>query len=179
MEKRAIFLDRDGVINQLIEEKANLRSPRRMNEFRYESGVLEFIQDIKKLAFEVIVITNQPEVKRGLVTKKMVNDFHKKIHNDTGICNFFICWHDTDDNCGCRKPKPGLLLAASEKLNISLKDSYMIGDRDKDIIAAENVGCTGILYSQKLFATVLNRYIFASFPEIFSFIQSGNTLSRT
>lgn len=58
MEKRAIFLDRDGVINQLIEEKANLRSPRRMNEFRYELGVLEFIREIKEMAFEVIVITN-------------------------------------------------------------------------------------------------------------------------
>lgn len=171
MEKRAIFLDRDGVINQLIEEKGKLRSPRSMDEFRYESGVLEFIQDIKKLAFEVIVITNQPEVKRGLVTKKMVDDFHKKISVDTGICNFFICWHDIDDHCDCRKPKSGLFLEVKETLNISLENSYMIGDRDKDIIAAENTGCSGILYSQNNNVMNSNKPSFASFQEIFSFIQ--------
>lgn len=173
MEKRAIFLDRDGVTNQLIEEKGRFRSPRSIDEFKYEPGVIKFIQDIKKSDFEIIVITNQPEVKRGLVSKKIVEDFHKKISVDTGIRNFFICWHDTDDNCDCRKPKPGLFLTASEKLNISLKDSYMIGDRDKDIIAAENAGCSGILYSQNYFAAKLNKYSFTSFPDIFSFIQNG------
>ena len=172
MGKRALFLDRDGVINQLIEEKGKLRSPRCMDEFRYELGVLEFIREIKEMAFEVIVITNQPEVKRGLVTKEIVNDFHKKISVDTGIYNFFICWHDTYDNCDCRKPKPGLFFDAQKELKISLEDSYMIGDRDKDIIAAENAGCSGILYLHNNITTTLYKHSFTSFSKILSFIQN-------
>ncbi len=172
MGERAIFLDRDGVINQLIVENGRFRSPRSIDEFKYEHGVIKFIQDVKLVNFEVVVITNQPEVKRGLVSKKIVDDFHKKISVDAGICNFFICWHDADDNCNCRKPKPGLFFVASENLDISLKDSYMIGDRDKDVIAAEKAGCVGILYSKNNFAQKLIQHSFSSFPEIFSFVQS-------
>lgn len=122
--------------------------------------------------FCVTSVTNQPEVKRGLVTKEIVNDFHKKISVDTGIYNFFICWHDTYDNCDCRKPKPGLFFDAQKELKISLEDSYMIGDRDKDIIAAENAGCSGILYLHNNITTTLYKHSFTSFSKILSFIQN-------
>ena len=174
MKKKAIFLDRDGVINQLVEENGKFRSPRSMDEFRYEPGVIKFVQDIKKLDFEIIVITNQPEVKRGLVSKRIVNEFHKKISNDTGILDFFVCWHDAKDLCNCRKPKPGLFLNAREKLNISLTDSFMIGDRDKDILAAEIVGCAGILYSQNNITINSNKKSFATFSEIYSYVTRNS-----
>ena len=106
-EKKAVFLDRDGVINGMINEVGAFRSPRTMDEFTYEPGVADFVKKVKELGYVVAVITNQPEVKRGLVTKEAVMLLHEKIRKEIGIEHFFVCWHDNEDQCQCRKPKPG------------------------------------------------------------------------
>jgi len=169
---KALFLDRDGVINQLVVDKDKLRSPRLMEEFRYEPGLIEFIEKVRELSFQIIVITNQPEVKRGLVAKEMVEKFHQQIFQDTEIKDFFVCWHDIEDNCNCRKPRPGLLLDAKKDLNISMKNSYMIGDRNIDMLAAKRAGCTGLLYARDYHdERNTGQPSFKSFSEILSHIN--------
>lgn len=140
-----VFLDRDGVICELVNDQGVLRSPRSMPEFQFVDGVIEFLHRLRELDIEVAVVTNQPEVKRNLVRKELVEQFHEIIRERTGIEHFFVCWHDDDDMCNCRKPKPGLLFQAAEELDVDLSGSYMLGDRQKDMDAARAAGCQGIL----------------------------------
>ena len=146
MKRRiGVFLDRDGVICKLVNDHGVLRSPRSMPEFQFVDGVIEFLDRLRELDIEVAVVTNQPEVKRNLVRKELVEQFHQMIRERTGIEHFFVCWHDDDDTCNCRKPKPGLLFQAAEELGVDLSGSYMLGDRQKDMDAARAAGCRGIL----------------------------------
>jgi D-glycero-D-manno-heptose 1,7-bisphosphate phosphatase len=165
----AIFLDRDGVINKLLSEGKRSRSPRTPEEFEYTPGVADFVKQSKQLGYTVAVITNQPEVKRGFVSREMVDAFHERIQKELGIAHIFICWHDEHDNCDCRKPKPGLLLQASMELSIDLKRSFMIGDRVKDVEAAAAAGAQGILLGDAKREDVTN---FQTFTEIIRFIKN-------
>jgi D-glycero-D-manno-heptose 1,7-bisphosphate phosphatase len=171
--KKAVFLDRDGVINKMINEGGLLRSPRTQAEFEYELGIVEFANSIRDLGFEIAVITNQPEVKRGLVSREIVEQFHKKITSDTGIEHFFVCWHDVSDNCSCRKPKAGLFFDASEKLHVDLGKSYMVGDREKDMLAAQSARCEGILYSKTPDESGSHFPAYGSFNEILNKIRNS------
>jgi D-glycero-D-manno-heptose 1,7-bisphosphate phosphatase len=142
----AVFLDRDGVINELITEQGSQRSPRTIGEFRIIPGFVEFARELKEMGFELIVITNQPEVRRQLVQSFVIEEFHEIIRKTAGVEHFFVCWHDEEDKCDCRKPKPGLILQAARELGIDLKRSYLVGDRPKDAEAATAAGCGAILF---------------------------------
>lgn len=141
---RAIFLDRDGVINK--EKSTYVKT---VSELEIFSGVENSIKKLKDAGFLVIVITNQSAVNRGLTNHDNINDIHYNIQeylqkNGTFIDKFYYCPHRPDENCSCRKPKPGLLLKAVEDLNIDLNSSWMIGDSDSDIEAAKSTGCKSI-----------------------------------
>ena len=90
------------------------------------------------------MVTNQPDVSRGKIKKKTVIKMHNYLLSETKLDDIFVCYHDDHDDCKCRKPKPGLLLEAGKKWNIDLKNSYIIGDRLKDIEAGKYAGCKTI-----------------------------------
>jgi len=141
----AIFLDRDGVINNpvLINNKpyATLR-PRDAFPIK---GIKELIAKWKSMGFVVIVITNQPDIARGtLLTKSKLKMINTRLQYDTGFDDIFVCPHDDKDKCLCRKPNIDLFLQARDKYHIDFESSWMIGDRAKDIEAAKNVGCKSI-----------------------------------
>ena len=142
--KKAVFLDRDGVINKAFIKNGLPESPNSLSELEILPGVKESISRLKKLNFICLVVTNQPDVQRGKIKKntiiKMNNFLKKKIELD----DIFVCYHDDKDNCNCRKPKPGLLLQAGKKWNVDFKKSFMIGDRWRDIQSGEKVGCKTI-----------------------------------
>ena len=142
--KKAVFLDRDGVINKTIIEGGLPTSPNSLDELEILPSVKESILRLKKLNFICLLVTNQPNVTREKIDKstviKMNNFLKKKIQLD----DIFVCYHDDKDNCNCRKPKPGLLLLAGKKWNVDFKKSFMIGDRWRDIQAGEKVGCKTI-----------------------------------
>ena len=142
--KKAVFLDRDGVINKAFIKNGLPESPNSLSELEILPGVKESISRLKKLNFICLVVTNQPDVQRGKIKKntiiKMNNFLKKKIELD----DIFVCYHDDKDNCNCRKHKPGLLLQASKKWDVNLKKSFIIGDRWRDIQAGEKVGCKTI-----------------------------------
>ena len=142
--RKAIFLDRDGVINKTFIKNGLPFSPSSFDQLKILPGVKESILRLKKLNFLCLVVTNQPDVSRGKIEKKTVIEMNNYLKDEIKLDDFFVCYHDDHDNCKCRKPKPGLLLEASKKWNIDLKKSYMIGDRWKDIESGRCVGCKTI-----------------------------------
>ena len=147
--KKAIFLDRDGVINKIVIRKGLPSSPYSLDELKILPKVKESILTLKKLNFICVVVTNQPDVSRGKITKNTVLEINNYLKKETMFDDIFVCYHDDIDNCDCRKPKSGLLTQASKKWNIDLKKSFMIGDRWKDIEAGNNVGCKTIFIDYK------------------------------
>jgi D-glycero-D-manno-heptose 1,7-bisphosphate phosphatase len=142
--RMAVFLDRDGTLNKAYIEDGLPISPSSLNKFKIIKGVKKSINRLKKLNFLCILITNQPDVFRGKISKKTVVKMNSYIKKKIKLDDMFVCYHDNEHNCSCRKPKPGLLVKASKKWKIDLNKSFMIGDRWKDILAGKKVGCKTI-----------------------------------
>ena len=141
---KTVFVDRDGVINQ--ERSDYVKS---ISELEIYPNVAKNIKLLKDAGFLVIVITNQSAVNRGIVTHETINQIHNSIQDHlkkygTFLDGFYYCPHTPNENCNCRKPKSGLLEKAILELNIDLNSSWMIGDSDSDIEAADSVGCKAI-----------------------------------
>lgn len=144
--KKFLFLDRDGVINSLI---ANDRAPRSIKELEiYEDAIFE-IPKLFNLGYEVVVVTNQPDISRGLNTIENVEKINHVIKERIpSISKFFVCYHDNVDVCECRKPKPGLLLEAIGRTPIDHYYSWMVGDNFTDITAGAAVGVNTVLLNR-------------------------------
>ena len=145
---KAIFLDRDGVINK--ERKDYVKS---VEEFQIIDNIPKVIKILKEKGFVVIVITNQSAINRGLVTIETLNEIHNHLQkilkdNNTSIDDFYFCPHIPDENCKCRKPNPGMLIKAVQDHNIDMNQSFMIGNSLTDVQAAQKAGCKGILLNQ-------------------------------
>ena len=147
--KKAIFLDRDGVINEANVKNGLPGSPKNLKEVKILPGVKESILKLKKLSYLCLVITNQPNVSRKITNKTGVEEINTFLKLQTLVDDFFVCYHDDIDNCNCRKPKAGLLISAQKKWDIDFKQSYMIGDRWRDIEAGKKVGCKTIFIDYK------------------------------
>lgn len=140
--KRAVFLDRDGVINQSIVIENIPKPPQHVQDVKILSGVIEAIQFLKAHNFLPVVVTNQPDVSRGVTSIQQVEKIHDYIKSVTAIEHFYTCFHDDLDQCLCRKPLPGLITKAAEDLNLDASRSYLVGDRWRDIAAGNAAGCT-------------------------------------
>jgi len=143
--RRAIFLDRDGVINKVILKDGRPFSPRSIAELELSDDIERFLARCRQFGFINIVITNQPDIARGLISWDVVEAMHQFIRKNLPVDDIFVCPHDDIDNCNCRKPKHGMLLEAAEKWDIDLASSFLIGDQWKDMEAGRNAGCTTIL----------------------------------
>jgi D-glycero-D-manno-heptose 1,7-bisphosphate phosphatase len=137
----AVFLDRDGVINRSVLVNGIPTAPNLLEDIEILSNVKDCITRLNISNFTVVVITNQPDVARGTVTKSQIDIINGAICDLAGIKHSYICYHDEPDNCSCRKPKPGNIFKAASDLNIDLKQSYMVGDRWRDIEAGQQAGC--------------------------------------
>jgi len=142
---RAVFLDRDGVINKVILKDGKPFSPRKLEEFKLYENVDEFLIKSKNKNFLNIIVTNQPDIARGLMDMQTAQAMHEIIESKLAVDDIFICPHDDCDNCHCRKPKPGMITDAAEKWNIDLSNSFLIGDSWKDVQAGKAAGCFTIL----------------------------------
>lgn len=143
--KRAIFLDRDGVINSTIIKKGKPFSPRRLEDFELVDGIKDILERFRVRGLLNIIVTNQPDIARGLMKKEELQKMHSLIRENLPVDDIFICPHDDADNCNCRKPKAGMFFEAAKKWNIDLNESFIIGDSWKDIEAGRNAGCTTVL----------------------------------
>ena len=147
--KKAIFFDRDGVINELIPRDDFYYSPRRICDFKIFPYVKKIITKVQKKGFLAIVVSNQPDISRGLMTEYVLNKMNEILYNELKLDDIFYCIHDDSDNCLCRKPKPGMIIEASKKWRIDLKNSLMVGDTKKDLFAARNARVNFILLNTK------------------------------
>ena len=144
MPIKTIFLDRDGVINQEVEYLDKIE------DFKFISGIFEACKYLIKLKYKIIIITNQSGISRGYfsendflnITKWMLGQFED---NNINILDVFHCPHNANENCNCRKPKPGMILEAKNKHNIDLQSSWLIGDKEDDIIAANSAGISNTI----------------------------------
>lgn len=141
---KAVFLDRDGVINDAIIINDKPYAPCSIEELSLSDEVLPSLAKLKEDGYLLIVATNQPDVARGKVTKTTVESIHQLLMKQLPLDEIFVCYHDESDHCHCRKPLPGLILDAAKKYQIDITQSFMIGDRWKDITAGQCAGCKTI-----------------------------------
>lgn len=139
--KKGIFLDRDGVLNHAIVRDGKPYPPGNIAEMRIIEGVPEALAHFREKGFLLICVTNQPDVARGSQTKEKIEEINQYLCKILQLNEVITCYHDDRDNCRCRKPQPGMLLAAAEKYGINLTNSYMVGDRWRDIEAGRLAGC--------------------------------------
>ena len=142
--RRAVFLDRDGVLNEAVVRNGKPYPPASAAEVRLVDGAAESLAQLKDLGYFLLVVTNQPDVARGTQTMEELGAINAVLDAALPLDAFFICPHDSGDGCECRKPKPGLLLAGAEHWELSLAHSYMIGDRWRDLDAAAAAGVPGV-----------------------------------
>ena len=139
--KPGVFIDRDGVIN--VNRSDYVKS---WEEFQFEAGVFESINRLVQHDFSIIVISNQSAIGRGLVAREVVDEIHNRMieaiaEHGGRIDAIYYCPHHPEDDCGCRKPRPGLILLAAQELDLDLPRSYFIGDAVSDVEAAHAAGC--------------------------------------
>ena len=148
-KNRAIFLDRDGVLNRTIIVNGKPFAPKTLDNFELLPEALPALSILKNSGFKLIVVTNQPDVGNGLVKKSTVERMHLKLLEELPIDDIFVCFHSQQENCLCRKPHIGMLIVAAKQHNIDLENSYMIGDRCSDILAGKAAHCFSIFIDRK------------------------------
>jgi transaldolase len=142
--KRAVFLDRDGVLNEAIVRDGVPRPPSSLEQLRPVAGARRAIAALRDAGFMTIAVTNQPDVARGTARREDVEAINAAVAERLAIDAFYTCFHDDSDACDCRKPKPGLVLQAAREHGIDVSRSYFIGDRVKDVACGRAAGCSSI-----------------------------------
>ena len=142
---KLVILDRDGTIN--YDSDDHVRSP---NDWRPIEGSLDAIARLTQAGYRIVVATNQSGIARGYfdtATLIAIHDTVQRAAMQVGgrIDAFFFCPHDAASGCTCRKPRPGMLLEVARRFNISLKDTYMVGDAHRDVAAAAAAGARPVL----------------------------------
>jgi D-glycero-D-manno-heptose 1,7-bisphosphate phosphatase len=143
--KRAVFLDRDGVLNQAVLRDGAPHPPPSVADLHPVEGAREAIAALHDAGFLAVVITNQPDVARGAARRSDVDAINATLARSLALDAVYVCFHDDADGCDCRKPKPGLVRRAAVERAIDLKASYFVGDRAKDVQCGRAAGCTTLL----------------------------------
>lgn len=150
---KAVFLDRDGVLNKALVQEGRPYPPKDLNAVKIIDGVAEALASLKAAGWMLIVITNQPDVARGKTSKEAVESINSYLAHSLPIDHFYTCYHDSIDNCECRKPSAGSFFKAKSDYGINLDNCYMVGDRWVDMQAGRLAGCKTIFinygYSEK------------------------------
>jgi D-glycero-D-manno-heptose 1,7-bisphosphate phosphatase len=141
MSRRAVFLDRDGVLNQSIMRDGKPYPPQSLDEVVIPPDVRLALEELRAAGFLLIVLTNQPDIARGFVTRDRVDSIHRYLAAALPLDEFRVCDHDDNHQCGCRKPKPGLILTSAQDHGIDLAASFLVGDRWRDVDAGAAAGC--------------------------------------
>jgi D-glycero-D-manno-heptose 1,7-bisphosphate phosphatase len=140
----AVFLDRDGVLNEAVVRDGKPYPPQSPDEVVVVPGVAEACVRLRRLGMALVVVTNQPDVARGRQSASGVAAINSVLRHAVDVDAVYVCLHDNEDGCSCRKPKPGMLLSAAADLSLDLDRSFMVGDRWSDIAAGQGAGCVTV-----------------------------------
>jgi len=149
--KRAVFLDRDGVLSKTYIKNGKSFAARKLKDFKLFCDSKESVKKLKLAGFIVIVVTNQPDVGKKIISRTVLKKMHEKLKKKTNVDAIYTCTHTKNKKCYCRKPKPGMILNAAKRHNIDLKNSFMVGDRLIDIVAGRKAKCRSIFLNKKYF----------------------------
>lgn len=144
-KRPAVFVDRDGVLVRLVLRAGRWVAPQRLEEFVVLPGVAWAVATLRAAGLPVVVVTNQPDLARGLLNPDVLAEMHRRLAAQLTLDAIYVCPHDDGDRCGCRKPLPGLLQAAARDLGLDLGSSFLVGDTWRDIEAGRTAGCTTVL----------------------------------
>ena len=139
--RRAVFLDRDGVINRAFIRDGKPHPPSSIDELEILPGVVEACARLREAGFLLVVVTNQPDVARGTQRREVVEAINRALRTQVLVDDIKTCYHDDADDCSCRKPRPGLILDAAREWDTDLSASFVVGDRWKDVEAGRRAGC--------------------------------------
>lgn len=169
VNKRAVFFDRDGVILKPVIEHGVPRPPQSIAEYKEKSGILpgarEAVKAAKAAGFLAILATNQPDIHYRFITQKDFNYIQGQV-SVIPFDDIFVCLHGREEGCDCKKPKPGMLLAAAKKWKIDLARSFMVGDSAADVGAAQAAGCRSIVVETSYNAAVESDIRITSLAEL-------------
>lgn len=163
--KRAVFFDRDGVLNEAEVRDGIPHPPASVAALRIATGAREAVARVRDAGFYAFAVTNQPDVARGAASRETVEAINAAVAAELRLDGVYSCFHDDSDQCDCRKPKPGLLLGVAHERGLSLSDSYMVGDRVKDVECGRAAGCTTVFidhgYAETPFATRADAIVYS------------------
>jgi len=140
----AVFLDRDGVLNEAIVRDGHPFAPCRVEDLVILPDAAASCETLRSMGFALVVVTNQPEIARGSLDPGVLDEMHAVLSGALDLDRIEVCPHIDDDGCSCRKPAPGLLLGAAKDLALDLDRSFMVGDRWRDVEAGRRAGCSTI-----------------------------------
>jgi len=143
--KPAVFLERDGVLNQVRVQRQHQVCPLALDDFRVSKSAVPLLRKLKSAGFVLIVTTNQPGLSRGCQSRRELDRMHELLRQTLPVDDILVCPHDETDRCPCRKPKPGLLLEAGFEWHLDFDQSFVVSDKWQDAEAARSVGCTSVL----------------------------------
>jgi D-glycero-D-manno-heptose 1,7-bisphosphate phosphatase len=172
--RSAVFLDRDGVLNDVQVRDGTPVPPPGVEEIRLLPGVAAACRRLHELGYVLVVVTNQPDIARGTQSREEVEQMHAFLRERLPLDDIVVCPHDDADDCPCRKPRPGMLLDAAQRLGLDLSRSFCVGDRWRDIEAACRAGAQAI-YVERHYGerkAVGADAVVLSLPGAVSFIES-------
>jgi D-glycero-D-manno-heptose 1,7-bisphosphate phosphatase len=143
--RRAVFVDRDGVLNDVVMRNDAPASPRTLEELVMRPGARSLVANLQRAGFLVFVVTNQPDVARGLMPRSAHDAIMAALQAALAFDDARACLHDDSDACSCRKPAPGMLLDLAAEWDVDLSRSFLLGDSMKDMKAGHAAGCTTVL----------------------------------
>lgn len=143
-QRRAVFLDRDGVLNKALVRDGKPYPPNSPADLEILPGVPQALEQLRRAGFLLLVVTNQPDVGTGKQTREAVEAIHAQLRAELPLDDIFVCFHVDADACNCRKPAPGMLEQGAARYGLYLRDCYMVGDRWRDIDAGHRAGCRSV-----------------------------------
>ena len=164
--KRAVFIERDGILNEIRQGPKNQIAPLTLEEFKVNKAAEPALQKLKAAGFVLIVTTNQPGLSRGYQSRRELDRMHDILKRTFPLDDLLICPHDEADHCPCRKPAPGLFIEAAFKWHLNLDHSYVISDKWQDSEAARTAGCTSLLLKSPWIGNVHHDFVLPSVDAI-------------
>ena len=172
--KSGVFFERDGLLTRVRVERQHQVSPLTLDEFKIHEEAITPVRKLKAAGLVVIATTNQPGLSRGYQSRRELDQMHALLKDAFQLDDIFVCPHDENDRCPCRKPKPGLLLEASFKWHLDSDRSYVVSEKWQDAEAAHLAGCTSLLVKSPWNGPGHHDFILADLPAVVARILQLN-----
>ncbi|MBI1861087.1 MAG: HAD-IIIA family hydrolase [Deltaproteobacteria bacterium] len=168
--RRALFLDRDGVLNELVQPASGVyRAPWNWNEVKFYPG-LEILQSVRERGYLLVMVTNQPDIERGLVSTAFVDELNRYLSDKYRFDSTYVCPFQSSDHPD-KKPNPGLLLRAAREFSLDMKGCWFLGDTSNDVVAAARAGCRSVLIERSYNRQEGSDRRVRSYDELFSVLE--------